>query len=252
MLLQAEKLFYVTMAALFCPLAAEINAGCLIISLKAFLSKLLPGSLRCQGDAPDGCGNAITSKEYPARLALNLWPMSLSSFCNGRNCAIASLPTGITSFGRKISCSCLSQAEQLSTSCGEGTRSPPVGFLPGKHRHTAAIYMEARNCSSLIPAAWLNQRKSVLPAVQANGRPSFGSLSPGACPTSIILLPTGPPLTTGGYICGHIRHCRNFLTCLVSFPEIPWICFINPDVQAFINSVLLSLLSYTRKCWVAH
>jgi len=111
----------------------------------------------------------------------------------------------------------LSQTEQFSTSSGDGTRSPPVDFFPGKHRHTAAIYTQARNRSSLIPAAWLNQPKSVLPAVQANGRPSFGSLSPGACPTSKTLLTTAPPLTTGGYIPGHNRHCRSFLTCRISF-----------------------------------
>lgn len=191
-----------------------------MISFKARLSKRLPGSWRCQGEAPEGCGKGIRSKECPSQITVNLRPIIRSSFSKGINWEIANLPTGITKAGCKISNSRFSQEEQFNTSCGEGTRSPPAGFFPGKHRHTAAIYIEARNCSSLIPAASLNQRKSVLPAVQANGRPNFGSLSPGACPTNKTLLTIGPPLTTGGYISGHNRHCRSFLTCAKSFLAI--------------------------------
>src|SRR5207244_10046185 len=44
--------------------------------------------------------------------------------------------------------------------------------------------------------------KSVLPAVQAKGRPSFGSLSPGAWPTSKMRDGTARPTTTGRLIWG--------------------------------------------------
>jgi len=61
-----------------------------------------------------------------------------------------------------------------------------------------------------------NQRNKVFPAVQANGRPNTGSLSPGACPIKITLLETGPPLTGGPNIFGHSRHALSASTCPAS------------------------------------
>ena len=91
---------------------------------------------------------------------------------------------------------------------GSGTRSPPSGRLPGKQRQTAAKYTRSRTSSSVQSRPAWNQRKSVLPAVQAKGRPSLGSLSPGAWPTSSTRLATGRPTTTGRCIRGQRSHAR--------------------------------------------
>jgi len=41
-------------------------AGCLAISPIARRRSVAPGSVRCQGDAPDGCGSGTTSNSTPA------------------------------------------------------------------------------------------------------------------------------------------------------------------------------------------
>ena len=41
--------------------------------------------------------------------------------------------------GRSNRSSASSQGAQFAISRGDGTRSPPAGFLPGKQRHTAAM-----------------------------------------------------------------------------------------------------------------
>ena len=77
-----------------------------------------------------------------------------------------------------------------------------------------------------MPAASSNQRKEGLPTNQAKGRPSTGSLSPGACPTSITRLRTAPPLTTGRCIFGQRQHARSSSTWRVSRPKMSLIgCF---------------------------
>ena len=38
------------------------HAGCFTIRLSALFSKVMPGSIRCQGDAPEGCGSGMRSK----------------------------------------------------------------------------------------------------------------------------------------------------------------------------------------------
>src|SRR5580658_6784947 len=69
--------------------------------------------------------------------------------------------------------------------------------------------MRERKVFSSTPVWSWNQRKSFLPAVQAKGRPSTGSLSPGACPTRITRLGTAPPLTTGFCIFAQRRQRRS-------------------------------------------
>src|SRR5271165_1298718 len=65
-----------------------------------------------------------------------------------------------------------------------------------------------------------NHLKSVLPAVQANGRPSRGSLSPGAWPTRMIRLSTGLPTTTGLCMRGQRLHRRSAARCLSMAVEV--------------------------------
>src|SRR5213080_914334 len=55
--------------------------------------------------------------------------------------------------------------------------------------------MVDRTAASFIPQNSLNQRKSVCPAVCANGRFKVGSRGPGACPINITSLTTAPPDT---------------------------------------------------------
>src|SRR5437764_14238178 len=100
----------------------------------------LPGGILCQGEAPEGCGNGIRSNRCCARSMRNFRPMTSSSLGQFMNCAIANLPTGMISRGRKILISSSIQDEQLQISSDAGTRSPPLGVFPGKHRHTAAKY----------------------------------------------------------------------------------------------------------------
>src|ERR1017187_5691083 len=87
--------------------------------------------------------------------------------------------------------------------------------FPGKQRQMAAKYIRSRTSSSLQPRAPENHLKSVLPAVHAKGRPSRGSLSPGAWPTSMILLSTGRPTTTGLCIRGQRSHLSSAARCLL-------------------------------------
>jgi hypothetical protein len=118
--------------------AIRANAVCLTISARACSSNSRPGGMRCQGDAPDGCGSGMRSNLSPARSTRKRRPMISSSRALGRNCAMASFPTGMTSRGCRISSSRFNQDEQFSISCGLGTRSLPPGALPGKQRQTAA------------------------------------------------------------------------------------------------------------------
>src|SRR5262245_57277468 len=67
-----------------------------------------------------------------------------------------------------------------------------------------------------MPQVSSNQRNKVLPAVQANGLPSRGSLSPGAWPTSMTLLVTTPQLTAGGCMFRQRRQAVSCVTCRAS------------------------------------
>src|ERR1019366_5075531 len=73
--------------------------------------------------------------------------------------------------------------------------------------------MRFRTSSSVQPGARANHLNSVLPAVQAKGRPSLGSLSPGACPTSTTRLVTARPVTTGRCMRGQRAHACSAARC---------------------------------------
>ena len=167
----------------------------------------LPGSARGQVEAPDGCGKGMTSRVILPRVMTCIDPICSTRGRAGRNCSIATRPTGTINSGLSSSISRSSQGRQLSNSSGLGTRSPPFGFFPGKQRHEAAMYTRARNCSSFSPSG-RNHLNSCLPAVQAKGRPSAGSLSPGACPTSNTLERIALPTIGGRCMFGHSRHAR--------------------------------------------
>lgn len=151
----------------------------------------------------------------------NLRPITSSNFAQSMNCRIASRPTGIMRRGRKIRISSSIHNAQLRISSGAGTRSVPPEFLPGKQRQTAAKYIFDRTAASSIPQNCSNQRKSVLPAVCANGRFNVGSRGPGACPMIITSLTTAPPETGVDCIRGQRRHFRSTATCCSSFVAIP-------------------------------
>src|SRR6185436_16846539 len=88
------------------PASTDCHASCLPISASARTSSVLPGSMRCQVDAPDGWGRAITSNATPASSPRRGAPTTSTSwFASGTTCAIASLPTGITRRGRSSSTS---------------------------------------------------------------------------------------------------------------------------------------------------
>ncbi len=178
--------------------------SCCSSKSSARVSSSLPGDIRCQVEAPEGCGKGIISTSTPLIFLSNFSPMTSTSLFTARYCDMASLPTGIISLGRNRSISVFSHCEQVLISALSGTRSPPFGFFPGKQRHTADIYTCSLNLLSRTPIE-SNHLNSVLPAVQANGRPSSPSLSPGACPTSNISEKTGAPRITGGIIFGHNR-----------------------------------------------
>jgi len=122
------------------------------------------------------------------------FPTTCSSFSAAKNEAIASLPTGMTSSGASSASSASSQGAQFAISSRFGTRSPPRGSLPGKQRHTAAMYTRLRNASSSSPIP-ANQPNIVLPAVQANGLWIKSSFAPGAWPISMTGLGVGAPIT---------------------------------------------------------
>src|SRR5690349_5590043 len=84
--------------------------------------------------------------------------------------------------------------------------------------------MEDRKSASESPQLSWNHLKSVFPAVQANGRPSTGSLSPGAWPTRSTLLRTGPPETAGRFISEQRWHCFKRSTCAASNLRIVEFC----------------------------
>src|ERR1700758_1608826 len=70
--------------------------------------------------------------------------------------------------------------------------------------------------TSSIPQNCSNQRKSVLPAVCANGRFNVGSRGPGACPMIITSLTIAPPETGVDFMRGQRRQRCNRLTCRLS------------------------------------
>jgi hypothetical protein len=115
------------------------NAGCPPINLNASAVSDFPGSIRGHVDAPEGCGNAMRSIVLRPTRTDRMTPICSTNGRAGRNCSIASLPTGTIKRGRKISISCCSHGRQRSISSKLGTRSPPFGFFPGKQRHTAAM-----------------------------------------------------------------------------------------------------------------
>lgn len=105
-----------------CALSASLLiAGWRAINLRARSVSALPGGILCQGDAPEGCGNGIRSKRWPACMTRNLRPITPSNFAQAMNCTMASRPTGMTRRGRKIRISSSSHVEQLRISSGAGT-----------------------------------------------------------------------------------------------------------------------------------
>src|SRR5206468_5058908 len=74
-----------------------------------------------------------------------------------------------------------------------------------------------------VPQDCSNQRKSVLPAVCANGRFNVGSRGPGACPMIITSLTTAPPETGTDCMRGQRRHLRSAVTCCSSFVAIRFV-----------------------------
>src|SRR5215510_3944326 len=168
--------------------------------------------MRCQVDAPDGCGSAMTSNSIPDSAPRRGRPTTCASdSASGNSCAIASLPTGITRRGRRSSTSRVRCRRHRAISSGDGTGSPPPLALPGKHRHTAAMYTRWRNASSSRPSC-ANQPNIVLPAVHANGLPAGPSRTPGAWPISITGDTTGSPVTTGPIISEQSRQPRSWVT----------------------------------------
>ena len=94
------------------------------------------------------------------------------------------------------------------------TRSPPMARFTGKASTDGGhVDARAKGFFRQHPHVPENQRNSFLPAVHAKGRPRTGSLSPGAWPTRITRLRTGPPLTTGRFISGQRRQRRSAATC---------------------------------------
>ena len=170
----------------------------------------------CQGDAPEGCGNGIKSKWWSAWRIRNLRPITNSNFAQSINCTIASRPTGMMRRGCRMRISSSIHREQLRISSGAGTRSVPPELFPGKQRQTAAKYIFDRTVASSIPQNCSNQRKSVLPAVCANGRFNVGSRGPGACPMIITSLTIAPPDTDVDCMRGQRRQRRSAFTCLSS------------------------------------
>src|SRR5437773_3761144 len=108
-----------------CPYLSASIAGCRAILRMARSVNSRPGDSLCQGETPDGCGSGIKSNINPLRLTTNLRPITWSSLSNPMNCAIASRPTGITRWGRRMSNSLFIHDEQLRISSGAGTRSLP-------------------------------------------------------------------------------------------------------------------------------
>src|SRR6185436_481478 len=108
---------------------------------------------------------------------------------------------------------------QRAISSGAGTRSPPPLALPGKQRHTAAMYTRSRNSSSVSPSD-ANQPNIVLPAVHANGLPAGPSRTPGAWPISSTGEITGRPVTTGPIISEQSRHSRRRATWRLSWTSV--------------------------------
>jgi len=192
------------------------TAGCRAINLSARSVSALPGEILCQGDAPEGCGNGIKSKWWSAWRIRNLRPITNSNFAQSINCTIASRPTGMMRRGCRMRISSSIHREQLRISSGAGTRSVPPEFFPGKQRQTAAKYIFDRTVASSIPQNCSNQRKSVLPAVCANGRFNVGSRGPGACPMIITSLTIAPPDTDVDCMRGQRRQRRSAYRCLSS------------------------------------
>ena len=62
-------------------------------------NKVFPGSVRCQVDAPEGCGRGIISVLLLAIVSRCFFPTTSVSLLNASNWCIASLPTGNISFG---------------------------------------------------------------------------------------------------------------------------------------------------------
>src|SRR5215212_3052764 len=107
--------------------------------------------------------------------------------------------------------------------------------------------MQERNSASVSSHDSSNQRKSVLPAVHANGRFRRGSLSPGACPISMTLLSTGPPDTTGLCILGQRLHASSAVTCRCS-RLVVWI----DEERTVVIGQIEPLHNCTQACGGAH
>ena len=95
------------------------------------------------------------------------------------------------------------------------------------HLDAAALLSERdRTAASFISQNCSNHRKSVCPAVWANGRFKVGSRGPGACPIIIILLTTAPPDTGADFIRGQRRHRSRRATCRSNA-----ICFADAGIS---------------------
>ena len=141
------------------------------------------GPVRCAATATPPKDAAAGSRRTlpPRRLARNCWPMSAVKGAGGRNCVIASRPTGMTSAGLSNWNSAPQPAAARADFRPIGTRSPPAGSGPGKQRQTAVMYTSRRKRSSGMPQPCKNHENSVLPpSTQTAGpRPAHGVRAPG-------------------------------------------------------------------------
>ena len=93
-------------------------------------------------------------------------------------------------------------------------REAYAAVIPGYHlnkRHWNTVIVDL-TVDSLSPQDSSNHRKSVLPAVWANGLCKTGSRGPGAWPINITSLRTAPPETGVDCMRGQRRHCTSWAT----------------------------------------
>jgi len=126
---------------------------------------------------------------------------------------MASLPTGMTNSGSSNRSSSSSQTPQAVISSGDGTRSPPVLFLPGKtpaHRR----HVNRRPELSLRQAGRrLEPPKQGFPRRPRKRAAQLRFLVSRRLANQDHLAHHRSPLTTGGCMPGHFRQARRASTC---------------------------------------
>ena len=160
------------------------------------------------GGAGRDAGSGMRSKHRPARSRNGtMCSITSSSFLQSINCAMAKWPTGTTRRAFRIWISSSIQEEQLRTSSGAGTQSPPLSFFREN------IGRPPRNKSS--SERWLHSFRKILRTsgkafCQQCAQKAFAKrvLGAGACPMSITSLTTAPPETGVDCMRGQRRHRR--------------------------------------------